>query len=376
MSVTQDQGLSDRSILDRRTDSALAPEQHLLVKPGDIAYNTMRMWQGAFGLGIQEGMVSPAYVVIKPQSSRIDPVFASYWFKSPYMLHMFRSFSYGLTDDRLRLYYKDFSQIPVKLPALADQRRLGSSLANVDRLIRNIAEQLQSSRELRYSLIQSLSVRLCASPNANGDDIEVRGVVPNSTVKLSDVATLNPASLPEGTPPNKEFRYIDLSAVTQGKIDVPDRKLCFRDAPSRARRLFSKGDILVSTVRTNLHGFAYIDFDASDCVCSTGFAVVKPKNQGDSLYIYAMLYSAFVSRQIHSLLSGSSFPAIAATEIANIKIPFSANTSDRTLIGNAIRVAERQVLALEKLVGLYVSLREQLIQSATSPNMLVDGENG
>jgi hypothetical protein len=39
-------------------------------------------------------------------------------------------------------------------------------------------------------------------------------------------------------------------------------------------------------------------------------------------------------------------------------------------------VAERQVLALEKLVGLYVSLREQLIQSATSPNMLVDGENG
>jgi type I restriction enzyme S subunit len=224
-------------------------------------------------------------------------------------------------------------------------------------------------------LVHTLSVGLCGSPVANSKDTKIRGVDPKSTVKLSEVTTLNSASLPEGTTPTKEFRYIDLSAVTQGRIDVPDKRICFDEAPSRARRLFSMGDILVSMVRPNLHGFAYIDFDASDCVCSTGFAVVKPKNPGDSLYIYAMLYSPFVARQIHSLLSGSSFPAIAATEIANIKIPFCATASDRMWIGKTIRMAERQVLVLEKLVGLYVSLREHLIQASTSPSALV-AENG
>ena len=55
LSVTMNDGLVDREDLDRKQDSALAPEEHLLVKPGDIAYNMMRMWQGAFGLAHKEG---------------------------------------------------------------------------------------------------------------------------------------------------------------------------------------------------------------------------------------------------------------------------------------------------------------------------------
>src|SRR4051812_21046649 len=77
LSVTMEDGLVDRDSLDRRQDSTLRPEEHLAVRPGDIAYNMMRMWQGAFGLAQTEGLVSPAYVVLRP-TSKIDPVFASY----------------------------------------------------------------------------------------------------------------------------------------------------------------------------------------------------------------------------------------------------------------------------------------------------------
>ena len=64
MSVTMNDSLVLRDDLERRMESALQPEQHLLVRKGDIAYNMMRMWQGACGLAMADGMVSPAYVVL------------------------------------------------------------------------------------------------------------------------------------------------------------------------------------------------------------------------------------------------------------------------------------------------------------------------
>ncbi len=64
LSVTMNDGLVDRSDLDRKMETNLSPEQHLSVLEGDIAYNMMRMWQGAFGRADKDGIVSPAYVVV------------------------------------------------------------------------------------------------------------------------------------------------------------------------------------------------------------------------------------------------------------------------------------------------------------------------
>ena len=102
MSVTMNDSLVFRDDIDRRLESALRPDQHLLVKKGDIAYNMMRMWQGACGLALADGIVSPAYVVLAAKEG-IDSRFAFHWFKSARMIHLFWSYSHGLTEDRLRL---------------------------------------------------------------------------------------------------------------------------------------------------------------------------------------------------------------------------------------------------------------------------------
>ena len=46
LSVTMNDGLVHRDTLDRKTDGKLAPDEHLLIRKGDLAYNMMRMWQG------------------------------------------------------------------------------------------------------------------------------------------------------------------------------------------------------------------------------------------------------------------------------------------------------------------------------------------
>jgi len=154
-SVTMHGGLVQRDTLDRKSNGALTQEAHLLIRKGDIAYNMMRMWQGASGLAECDGVVSPAYVVVAPKAG-IDPLFASYWFKSARMIHLFWAYSYGITGDRLRLYYKDFSRIPVTVPPKPEQERIGNILSTTDRAIAGLAKLIAAKRKLKQGLAQQL----------------------------------------------------------------------------------------------------------------------------------------------------------------------------------------------------------------------------
>jgi type I restriction enzyme, S subunit len=147
-SVTLYDGIVDRSEIDRKMETNLAPEEHLLMEAGDLAYNMMRMWQGASGLAKSEGLISPAYVVIRPKPS-VDSEFAAYWFKSPRMIHLFWAYSYGITGDRLRLYPSDFSLIKCSIPPISTQKRIVQILDKVQReidLLKQLADKYKTQK--------------------------------------------------------------------------------------------------------------------------------------------------------------------------------------------------------------------------------------
>lgn len=152
-SVTMHNGLVPRADLERdkerKTKTSLAADDHSLVEPGDIAYNMMRMWQGAFGLASVPVNVSPAYVVVRAKPT-LDPRFAAQWLKSDRALYLLWAYSYGLTDDRLRLYPKEFLQIPVAWPDRAQQRRIAALLETWDGAI-GTAEKLVAAKSERYN---------------------------------------------------------------------------------------------------------------------------------------------------------------------------------------------------------------------------------
>ncbi len=64
-------------------------------KKGDIAYNTMRMWQGAVGDVPVDGLVSPAYVVARPIKP-INTRFYSYLFRTETFQTETNRHSYGI----------------------------------------------------------------------------------------------------------------------------------------------------------------------------------------------------------------------------------------------------------------------------------------
>ena len=142
-----------------------------------------------------------------------------------------------------------------------------------------------------------------------------------SLESFSNVVEINSNNLFANTQDDYSFYYLSLSDVNSGVINHPAEKIIFKSAPERARRIVKQGDILLSTVRPNLQGFGYVDFNADDYVCSTGFAVLGPKNNVVGQYLYQFLYSHQVTQYFYSCMVGSNYPAINNGDIERISLP-------------------------------------------------------
>jgi type I restriction enzyme S subunit len=134
ISVTIGGGIRRFSDLDRHDNSSEDKSNYKTVKTGDIAYNSMRMWQGASGYSPYTGILSPAYTVIIPQEG-IDSLFFSYSFKIPWMILKFRIHSQGITSDTWNLKYPSFSKIECKLPLIQEQKQVAVAFERFDHLI-------------------------------------------------------------------------------------------------------------------------------------------------------------------------------------------------------------------------------------------------
>lgn len=154
-SVTMDQGLVPRSTLDRKMAPDIDAEASLLVEKGDIAYNMMRMWQGAVAVAETRCVVSPAYVVCRP-TPQVHPQFMLRYFKSHIGLHQLWAYSHGITGDRLRLYYGDFEKVPAPLPPYAEQAKIAAILATCDSATQRTSNLIVIKREQKKALLQRL----------------------------------------------------------------------------------------------------------------------------------------------------------------------------------------------------------------------------
>lgn len=124
--------------------------------PGDIGYNTMRMWQGRSALSELEGIVSPAYTVLTAKNNA-DSLFFSYLFKTPKMTNLFWRNSQGLVDDTLNCKFKDFSIIKVLLPhSKVEQTAIAKVLQAADKEIELLKAKAEKLKEQKKGLMQVL----------------------------------------------------------------------------------------------------------------------------------------------------------------------------------------------------------------------------
>lgn len=138
---------------------------------------------------------------------------------------------------------------------------------------------------------------------------------------LKQTCVINPETLSDSTSMDYEFDYIDIGNVEMAAGVIETERMTFANAPSRARRIVRRGDVIVSTVRTYLRAIAAIDERHDGAVASTGFAVLRAKDGVDQRFLAQVLKSEDFVRQVAVASVGVSYPAINPSTLAAIKIP-------------------------------------------------------
>ena len=156
LAITGTQGIIPRKELDLKDNSSDDKSKYLKVCVGDIGYNTMRMWQGVSAYSNYEGIVSPAYTILKPNSS-VDAKYFAYLFKKQEVISLFYRFSQGLVDDTRNLKYENFKRIKVFYPPdITEQTAIAEVLTAADREIDLLRQEIEQEKQKKKALMQLL----------------------------------------------------------------------------------------------------------------------------------------------------------------------------------------------------------------------------
>lgn len=337
---------------------------------GDIAYNMMRMWQGALGTVPVDGLVSPAYVVVAPEPG-VNTDYFAYLFRTDAYQREVNKFSRGIVADRNRLYWHDFRRMPSLMPPRDEQDQIVAFLRAHDvklgRLVRCKQSQIAKLSDRREALLEEfVGARAFDRPHSA-----------HVSKPLKAWARINGSTLSNVTDSNFSFRYIDIGCVGRGELTRAPVAMKFKDAPSRARRIVRSGDVLIATVRPYLRAIWQHDSDQADLIASTGFAVLTAGGPIIPGYLALAVQTASFIDQVIARSVGVAYPAIAEAALGRIPIsaPRDLAEQQRMIEMAADRLAPIQdaILAAKREIDFALEYRTRLIADVVTGQRDVRG---
>ena len=190
--------------------------------------------------------------------------------------------------------------------------------------------------------------------------------------KLKHCLGVNESTLPETTDPDLEFRYIEIGAVNSGDLVEPPAIIRFSAAPSRARRIVKGGDTIVSTVRTYLKAVWYAEDPGDNLICSTGFAVLTPKQGTVPKFASYVAQSAPFTDQVTAESVGIAYPAIGEKKLGDLQIglpPPEEQTAIVRYLDEADQQIQAYISAKKKLIALLAEQRQAVIHQAVTQGL-------
>ncbi|MFA0626573.1 restriction endonuclease subunit S [Vibrio sp. 10N.222.49.A3] len=143
------------------------------------------------------------------------------------------------------------------------------------------------------------------------------GLIPEgwSQGVIADIAKLNAKSWTKKNQP-EQVHYVDLANTKNGVIETVT-SYDFSEAPSRARRILNSGDTIVGTVRPGNRSFAFIGDTEQPLTGSTGFAVLSPKEECWTSFVYLATTNDDSIDEYARLADGGAYPAIKPVVVAD-----------------------------------------------------------
>lgn len=236
-------------------------------------------------------------------------------------------------------------------PSVDEEVCISNLLTKFDELITLHQRKLEHLKLKKKSLLQ----KLFPKEGEVYPELRFPGFTdPWEQRKLSEVVTINPKTeLPD------EFKYVDLESVVGTNL-LGFQVIKKENAPSRAQRLASYGDVFYQTVRPyqrNNYLFENVD---KDMVFSTGYAQLRSKL--DSYFLLTLVQNDNFVKVVLDNCTGTSYPAINGSELGKITVQIPPNEAEADQIGKVFRGIDKSITLHQRKLEHLQLLKKALLQ--------------
>ena len=330
---------------------------------GDIAYNMMRMWQGAVGPAPVDGLVSPAYVVVKPYEEA-NSSYYSYLFRTAAYMQEVNKFSRGIVADRNRLYWESFKQMPSLVPPRPEQDQIVAYLrtqdAHIARFIKAKRDLIRLLTEKKLRIIDHAVTRgLDAAVSLKPSGIEWLGEVPEHW-ELRRLKFLASNTTNQTTTKASDEIYLALEHVQSwtGVARPLEGEVEFASTVKR----FVADDVLFGKLRPYL---AKVTRARRAGVCVSEFLVLRARKELIlPAYLEQLLRCKRVIDLINSSTAGAKMPRADWTFIGNVRLSIPRQDEQEAILSHILRETkdlDEAIARAEDEITLLREYRDRLI---------------
>ena len=358
LSVFLDAGVVPRSSReDNHNQLGESLEKYQRVLPNDLVFNKLRTWQGGFGISEYEGIVSPAYIIVRLNTEVIHPKFLGYLLKSkPYLAELTR-LSKWMPPTQFDISWENLRDLRLRFPPIEEQRRIADYL---DLLIGKIDSSMQKLMVLQKSkddLIKSklheyINERLELRPLKRVAHISVSNVDKHSHQDELEISLCNYVDVYKN-------RYINDGIVFMNSTATREQMKSFK---------VRKGDILFtkdSETAEDIASCAYVPVEIANLVLGYHCGILRPYSINGE-YLYWALQTPFVKQQFQVAATGVTRVGIKLSDIGSILIPIASDALQPDIadkIGKYVRSLDDTNDRFSKLISALYELKVSTISS-------------
>ena len=303
----------------------------------------LRSFEGGLEIANSQGIVSPAYTILRSKKPCAPLFFDSYFHTDEFINHVLYKAVEGIRDGR-QISYEAFKWLSIPYCSLEEQTKIAEFLEKLNLRIekqRTLVEHLKKyKRGVSNTFFNDKVVAECSAVLPFGQAVEI-----NPKTK----------SLPT------EFIYIDLESVESGKL-LHENIISRDNAPSRAQRVLSKGDVLFQMVRPYQKNNFYFEAELSlPSVASTGYAQIRC-DENDPTFVFEQISSDYFANQAMLRSTGTGYPAInsdSLAEIPFIKLPLSQQKK----IGEFLYSLGKRIAREEDVLNRLYDIKSALLRN-------------
>ena len=347
--------ISQRDFFDHDIAKLGSLDGYYIVKTEDFVYNPRISTSAPVGpinrnkLG-RTGVMSPLYTVFRPHD--IDTTYLEYFFKCGYW-HSFMNFNgdSGARSDRFSIRDNVFFQMPIPIPDIDEQRKIGELLTCLDNLITLHQRKFEKLTNVKKSMLE----KMFPQNGSSYPEIRFKGF----TDPWEQRKWINTVDISTNMVDPKSGKYDLLPHVAPGNIEsftgrlYDNVKLVGEENLISGKFVFNVGDIVYGKINPQLGKYVFARFSG---LTSADAYVLNAKNGIVQKFLYAVIQTRDFYDYSVSVSKRSGMPKINRDEL-NAYSYWAPSESEQLKIGEYLLTLDHLITLHQRQTIVYAVIR-------------------